>query len=108
MNRQEQRRLGREKVTLTRAELEQMKIQYMDKGFSTAMSIPIVILKENFGFGSKSRLPQFIDLSLRKYLDLQNDRVSMDEMVEKVLDYTGNRVLYGKKLEAFINGAKAD
>ncbi|WP_305180584.1 hypothetical protein [Ileibacterium valens] len=101
MTRQERRRLGRETVTMTKDELKDFRIKALDEGFCLAMAVPVIILKEEFGWGAKTRIPSFVDKSLRKYLDLQAGRLSMDEIVAKVNEYTGKRLKYGNDLKEF-------
>lgn len=99
MTRQEKRRKDREKITITRSELEAMQNKILDEGFVLAISASVVTLKEDFGWGAKSRIPNFVDHCMHKYVDIQNGKTSLMEMVDKVNRYTEKRLVYGDDLK---------
>lgn len=106
MTRQEKRRKDREKITITRSELEAMQNKILDEGFVLAISASVVTLKEDFGWGAKSRIPNFIDNCMKKFISIQNGKTSLMEMVDKVNRYTGKRLVYGDDMEGMNHGSE--
>lgn len=99
MTRQERRRKNRETITISKAEFEKIQDKILDEGFVLAISTSIVTLKEDFGWGAKSRIPSFIDNCMKKYISIQKGETSLMEMVDKVNRYTEKRLVYGDDLK---------
>ena len=97
MNRAERRRSARQQekpktYVLTEDQINKMKMDAVNeatrRAFMMFLSIPVMILRDKFGFG-KQRLTRFMDYALIWYEAVQNNEVSLLELVKVAKDECG-------------------
>lgn len=98
MNRAERRRQKKatekaEKVVnIKAADVTQIKenatIEAANKAFILMLAIPMIVLRDDFGFGGK-RLTKFIDRVLEQYKCFESGVVTIDELRQIIYDETG-------------------
>lgn len=97
MNRAERRRSARQQektrtYVLTEDQITKMKMDAVNeatrKAFIMFLSIPVMVLRDKFGFG-KQRLTRFMDYALIWYEAIQNNEVSLLELVKVAKDECG-------------------
>ena len=99
MNRAERRRKekeaqGKKKTyTLTVEQIEQIKKKATDDALHQAMvllfGIPVLVLREQYGWGAKKRLPEFGEYLTDYYEEFNEGVWTVEEYEQMVLDYTG-------------------
>jgi hypothetical protein len=57
------------------------------------LSLPIKVLKEQYGWGNKKRLPKFAELLTDAYQEFAESNRSLDEEVEFIYQQTGIKFL---------------
>ena len=99
MSRAEQRRAKREAeakkktYVLTVEQIEQIKKKATDEALHQAMvllfGIPVLVLREQYGFGARKRLPEFGEYLADYYQEYSEGQWTCEEYAKIVLDYTG-------------------
>lgn len=103
MNRAEIRRQAKatakmnNKLFMTVAEIEKIKkeaaTQAMDKAFVIMMSMPLMVLRDKYGFGEK-RLNQFSDYLFDLYNCFDTGHVTFDDLIKILKDEVGVIIKY--------------
>ena len=98
MNRAERRRQKKatekaEKVVNVKAAdvarlKEKATIEAANKAFILILAIPMIVLRDDFGFGGK-RLTKFIDRALEQYKCFESGAVTIDELRQIIYEETG-------------------
>lgn len=98
MNRAERRRQKKatekaEKVVNVKAAdvmriKENATIEAANKAFILMLAIPMIVLRDDFGFGGK-RLTKFIDRALEQYKCFESGVVTIDELRQIIYEETG-------------------
>ena len=99
MNRAERRRKekeaqGKKKTyTLTVEQIEQIKKEALEEARHQAMvlllGIPVLVLREQYGWGEKKRLPEFAEHVTDYYQEFAEGKWTVEEYAQMVFDYTG-------------------
>lgn len=99
MTRAEIRRIKREekvsqvKYTLTYAQIEKIKHDAMNEASDIILAaffgIPLLILQNEYGWGTKKRLPEFAEHITNYYQDFVEGKYTKEELEQLVIDYTG-------------------
>ena len=99
MSRAEQRRAKREAeakkktYVLTVEQIEQIKKKATDDALHQAMvllfGIPVLVLREQYGWGAQKRLPEFAEHLTDYYQEFAEGQWTVEEYEKIVLDYTG-------------------
>ena len=72
----------------------QAKKEALEEANSLMVLLPILILRDQFGFGEK-RLERFVDGLGELYMDIESKRLSIDDIANTVEKETGLRVKRG-------------
>ena len=79
--------------TLTVEQIEQIKKQAIKDALHQAMvllfGIPVLVLREQYGWGEKKRLPEFAEHITDYYQEFAEGKWTVEEYEQIVLDYTG-------------------
>lgn len=77
-----------ETITMSRAELERMKMQWTMRAFTMTLYFSIMALRDGFGFG-KDRLERFTNKFFTHYRAYDADYVTVEDMQQAIKDETG-------------------
>ena len=95
MNRAERRRLGKTEkpktYVLTYAEIQQMKKDAVAEAFKMLLCIPVIVLHDKFRFG-RIRLDRFLHYALSWATDVQNNVVTLKEVMDLCEEETGLKI----------------
>ena len=95
MNRAERRRLGKTEkpktYVLTDAEIQQMKKDAVAEAFKMLLCIPVIVLHDKFRFG-RIRLDRFLHYALSWATDVQNNVVTLKEVLDLCEEETGLKI----------------
>jgi len=79
-------------VNIKAADVTQIKenatIEAANKAFILMLAIPMIVLRDDFGFGGK-RLTKFIDRALEQYKCFESGAVTIDELRQIIYEETG-------------------
>lgn len=99
MNRAERRRMQREAeskkktYTLTVEQIEDIKKKATEDALHQAMvllfGIPVLVLREQYGWGTQKRLPEFAEHLADYYQEYAEGQWTCEEYAKIVMDYTG-------------------
>lgn len=78
-------------VTLTHKEVEKMKLEAIDKALERINLLPLLVLRDKFGFG-EIRLNRYIDHLIIAVDDFNQGRFTLDD-IEKMLKEETNVVV---------------
>jgi hypothetical protein len=67
---------------------ENATIGAANKAFILMLAIPMIVLRDDFGFGGK-RLTKFIDRALEQYKCFESGAVTIDELRQIIYEETG-------------------
>jgi Ca2+-binding EF-hand superfamily protein len=103
MNRAERRRRGIKGkepiINLKSSNISKIKAdattQAVDTAFIMMLSIPLMVLRDKYGFGKK-RLEKFSDYALELYDSFDKGYVSLDDLIEVLKEEVGVEVKFGK------------
>lgn len=83
-----------------RGYVQQGYIQGRDEAIKKAtdfsMAVPIIVLRDEFGFGAK-RLGQFIDATHELYDSIDRKYLNLDDIVKTIKEETGVEIIRRKK-----------
>ena len=84
---------GNKTYNLNVQQIEEIKRKATDEALHRAMAmlfaIPVLVLREQYGWGSKKRLPEFAEHLTDYYEEFANGQWTVEEYEKMVLDYTG-------------------
>ncbi len=79
--------------TLTVAQIEDIKKKATDEALHQAMvllfGIPVLVLREQYGWGAQKRLPEFAEHIADYYQEFSEGSWTVEEYEQIVMDYTG-------------------
>ncbi len=102
MNRAERRRQQKESAkikeptyTLTKYQIQQLKQEAYDKAMQDVtiltLGIPIMVMREKYGWGSRKRLPDFAEALTDEFQKFAENNRTVREYRQRVFDLTGLR-----------------
>lgn len=78
---------------IRKSDIDTMKKDAVNEAADAAMvlllAIPIKVLRDEYGWGSKKRLPEFAEKLADEYSNFSNGDVSLEEYANLVYEYTG-------------------
>lgn len=103
MNRAERRRLAKQQgkfavkkdpvYNLKQSDIDNMKDKAVSEATDTALilllALPIKVLRDEYGWASKKRLPEFAEKLTDEYANFSNGDTSLEEYAQMVYEYTG-------------------
>lgn len=104
MNRKQRRALERQgKIVkkepvynMKQSDIQNMKQTAVDTAMDTAMilllALPIKVLRDEYGWGTKKRLPEFAEKLVDEYTKFDSDEHTLEEYEQMVYEYTGIKV----------------
>ena len=107
MNRKQRRALERQgKIVkkepvynMKQSDIQNMKQTAMDTAMILLLALPIKVLRDEYGWGSKKRLPEFAEKLADEYSNFSNGDVSLEEYANLVYEYTGIKFEKNKEEE---------
>lgn len=84
------KQLMEQTVSLSYKEIEKMKMDAIDKALERVNLIPLLVLRDKFGFG-QVRLSRYIDSFLEAVDDFNHKRFTLED-IEKMLEEETNLV----------------
>ena len=101
MNRQ-QRRMAQKKglpvahepvFNMKQSDIKKIKQEASEKAVNTAMilllGIPVKVLKEQYGWGMKKRLPEFCEEMIDVYTDFSNGDLTLEQFADLIYQECG-------------------
>lgn len=97
MNRKQRRETKTAKkepvYNLKASDIQRIKQEAAEEAVDTAitllLAIPIKILHDQYGWGTKKRLPEFGEKLIDEYQDFTDGKLTLKEYSELVFEYTG-------------------
>lgn len=111
MNRKQRRALERQGKTVKKepvynmkqSDIQNMKQTAVSEAVDTAMilllALPIKVLRDEYGWGTKKRLPEFAEKLVDEYTNFNSDEQTLEEYAQMVYEYTGIKFEKNKEEE---------
>lgn len=111
MNRKQRRALERQGKTVKKepvysmkqSDIQNMKQTAVSEAVDTAMilllALPIKVLRDEYGWGTKKRLPEFAEKLVDEYTSFNSDKQTLEEYAQMVYEYTGIKFEKNKEEE---------